>query len=136
MRFLSLLLIALCCSGCAVDRSAGYSGHQISEKNAPITVVVVSGEHDVAPKFISGDAPIYPARLLDRNVQTGSAHVRFTITKAGRVTAMRVVEATHPQFASGVAHAATSWRFNPAKKGAAPVEVVVETKVNFSMVGS
>lgn len=108
---------------------------EINEKDAPISVAVVSGEHDVAPKFVSGTAPIYPTKVSDQNIRSGMAHLAFTITKTGRATNARVIEASHPQFAAGVAHVMPSWRFSPAKKGGMPVEVVVETKVNFHVVG-
>lgn len=133
IRPVLLLLTAALLSGCvANDRSLSLSGEHLNEKDEPIPVTVIAGEHDTPPKFLRGQAPIYPTRLNDRGVLAGKASLSYTVTKEGRVTEIRVVETSHPQFAAGIAHVMPSWRFEPARRAGQPVAVTVQTTITFT----
>lgn len=128
-----ILLTGALLSGCvATDRSLSFSGEHLTQKDEPIPVQVIAGECDTPPKFLSGRAPIYPTPLHNQGIKTGRASVSFTVTKEGRVTDIRVIEASHPQFAAGMAHVMPSWRFEPAKRAGQPVEVTVQTSTTFT----
>ncbi len=59
--------------------------------------------------------PVHPAELLAQGV-AGTAKVSCSIDAQGTVTAVEVVEATHPQFGEALAAAARQWKFEPAVK--------------------
>ncbi|MES2697769.1 MAG: energy transducer TonB [Verrucomicrobiota bacterium] len=132
MRTLPFLLTMLVFAGCATDPTVALSGQQMSAKDSPNLFAVMSGQHDTAPRFLSGRGAIYPPQLAYKDILSGTAKLSYTITKEGRVADIRVVEASHPQFAAGVAHVMPSWRFEPARLAGVPVAVVAQTSVTFS----
>lgn len=59
--------------------------------------------------------PVYPHALLLAGT-TGGARVNFNVTSEGRVTNVRIDEATAPEFGEAVAAAIASWQFRPLRK--------------------
>ncbi len=62
---------------------------------------------------------------------SSSVVVDLRVDREGHVTESRVVEGEEP-FASAVTGAAASWRFQPARRGAVPVEARIRVRVGFS----
>ena len=99
--------------------------------NAPIPaqkmpVVGPPSEFDVAPKFISGAAPIYPITRL-RLRQSGFAVTRFTVDETGHTRDFHVMKTNYPYFASHAIIAIQKWRFQPATKKGRPVSYRIQT---------
>lgn len=129
-RPLLIVCSSLLVAGCATESASHLSGTPIAGR-AAIPVEVLAGEYDVAPIFLKGNAPVWPIQLAHRDILTGTARLSYVITREGRVRDPRVLEASHPQFAAGVAHAMPSWRFTPATKAGAPVEVTAVYAATF-----
>jgi periplasmic protein TonB len=87
----------------------------------------------VHPNYMSALQPPYPPGR-QRAEEEGSATVRVTIGISGRVSAVEVVRATHPDFADATrTQALRKWRFKPATKDGVAVESVREMTVRFIM---
>ena len=69
----------------------------------------------VAPRRISGSAPIYPVNSLMRG-GTGEALIEFTVTETGETADFVVLRATSDSFAAHSIAALKTWRFEPARK--------------------
>jgi TonB family protein len=69
----------------------------------------------VAPRRISGSAPIYPVNSLMRG-GTGEALIEFTVTETGETADFVVVRATSDSFAAHSIAALQTWRFEPARR--------------------
>jgi TonB family protein len=80
-------------------------------------------------------APVYPPRLLERNVE-GSTFVHYVVDTTGRVDTMtiQVVRATHPQFAASVREALALMKFRPAIQASRKVRQWVEQNFSFRIV--
>ncbi len=89
-------------------------------ENTPPPLVFISAKRD--PKYLSAFQPLYPTRLIQREIE-GSAKIRVLIDTAGRVRQASVVSATHPAFGkAAVKQARAKWRFLPAMRGDEKVE--------------
>ncbi len=87
----------------------------------------------VHPGYVSALQPPYPPGR-QRAEEEGSATVRVTIGGNGRVSAVEVVRATHPDFADATrTQALRKWRFKPATRDGVAVESVREMTVRFIM---
>jgi periplasmic protein TonB len=83
------------------------------------------------PRFAKDFQPVYPSRLLLREIE-GSATIRVLVGTDGRVRQASVVSATHPEFGqAAVKQALKAWRFKPATRGGTPVEDWVTLPVSF-----
>lgn len=91
-----------------------------------LPVVGPRSQFDVAPKFISGTAPIYPITRL-RLREPGFAVIRFTVDESGHTRDFQVMKTNYPFFASHAIAAVQKWRFRPATKKGRPVSCRVET---------
>ena len=67
-------------------------------------------------------APSFPFRELYRGIE-GSVVLEFTVTKHGAVTAIEVVESTHPAFAEAARDAVARWIYRPRIVAGSPVDV-------------
>ncbi len=79
-------------------------------------------------------APVYPKDLLEKNIE-GSATLRFVIDSTGLVdlSTIRVMDATHQEFAKAVRDAMPRMRFKPAMRGASAVRQLVEQPYKFEI---
>ncbi|MDA1080251.1 MAG: energy transducer TonB [Gemmatimonadetes bacterium] len=79
-------------------------------------------------------APAYPRELLERNIE-GSATFRFVIDSTGLVdlSTIRMMTATHQEFARAVREAMPRMRFKPAMRGADAVRQLVEQPYKFEI---
>ena len=89
-----------------------------------------SPKYDTPARFVSGDAPIYPATKLYNRVK-GSCVIRFTITEEGTTSDFVVVKSDDEYFAGHAVLAMKKWRFEPARKEGKPVAVTFEYTIDF-----
>lgn len=75
----------------------------------------------------SSAAPVYPRELMVAGIE-GYAAMRFVVDSSGLVdlATIRVLEATHPEFAHAVRRAMPEMRFTPARLGDRPVRQLAE----------
>jgi len=83
----------------------------------------------------SSAAPVYPAVLLARNIQ-GSAYVEYVVDTTGLVdtSTIRVVRATHPEFAQATREALAQMKFRPALHAGTRVRQWVQQNFAFTIV--
>jgi TonB family protein len=79
-----------------------------------------SSQYDVPPKFIVGDAPVYPPSRRKLK-ESGYALIEFTVDERGHTRDFRMVKTTYLYFANHGILAIQNWRFQPAKKNGQPV---------------
>jgi TonB family protein len=87
-------------------------------------------QYDVPPKFISGNAPIYPITYALHHMP-GVAVVDFVIDEHGATRDIQVVSATYVSFGSHAVIAIRNWRFEPARKNGKPVAAHVQREMYF-----
>lgn len=77
-------------------------------------------------------APVYPARALARKLE-GYVLVEFTVTTAGTVTDVAVIESTSPLFEQAAVDAALKFKYKPRIIAGQPVEVLgVRNRITFT----
>jgi TonB family protein len=110
--------------GCASN--ASIDGYRAGTGMAPQALsdahVQPNARGVIAPRRISGSAPIYPVNSLVRG-GTGEALIEFTITEAGETADFVVVNASSDSFAAHSIAALKTWRFEPARKEGQPVSI-------------
>jgi TonB family protein len=86
-------------------------------------------------RYPDSAAPVYPEALLRRHVE-GSVLVRYVVDAAGRPdsSSLRILYATHPEFADAVRRALPRMRFRPAYVANRPVAQLVEQPFTFRIV--
>ncbi len=90
-------------------------------------------EQEVMP--LNDVRPEYPKRAMDRRIE-GHIKLAFTITAAGRVENIRVVEASPPHvFDREARRAAARWRFAPRTKNGAAVSIEAVKTLHFRLQG-
>jgi TonB family protein len=87
--------------------------------------------YDVAPKPRGFAKPVFPYPLLLEG-KTGNAVVLFQISAEGKVTSLKVAEASQPEFGLALVAAAETYEFDPALKGGHPVATVARTEQAFT----
>jgi hypothetical protein len=77
-------------------------------------------------------APAYPLSLLKQNVQ-GSVFTQYVVDTSGFAdsTSLKIIRATHPDFALAVRAAIPYMRFAPARLGSRKVRQLVEQEFSF-----
>ncbi len=82
-------------------------------------------------------APIYPRHLMSNGIE-GYAAMRFVVDTLGRVEAgsVRVLDATHPEFAAAVRAAMPGMKFTPARMGNRPVRQLAEQLFRFQIIAA
>ena len=87
--------------------------------------------YNVPPRLRGVVPPVYPYALL-RESTKGKATVAFQVGPNGHVVALKVTEATHPEFGLALAAAVEKYEFDPALKDGRPTSTVVKTEQRFS----
>lgn len=83
------------------------------------------------PVALHTPSPPYPPALRARR-RSGSVQVRIHINRAGTPTAVEVLSATHPAFATATQqHILHHWRFSPARRGDTAVDSTAAQTVYF-----
>lgn len=84
----------------------------------------------VPPRPVSVPLADYPAELAATR-QDGQVVVSFTVDTEGKVTDLKVVEASHPAFAAAALESIARWRFTPGRRNGKPVPVKMRQPVRF-----
>lgn len=85
--------------------------------------------YDVAPALLAGVAPEYPAAAKEAGIQ-GEVVLHILVGMDGRVWEVRVHRGI-PGLNESAVDAVKRWRFQPARRGAAPVSVWSEVRIPF-----
>ena len=86
---------------------------------------------DQAPKATVQVPPEYP-KELGRKKLGGSVKIVFIVDKSGRVVNPIVQSSSHPAFANPALRAVRRWRFEPGKRGGAPVQFKMRVPIVFA----
>lgn len=86
--------------------------------------------YDTGPKQLSMVLPRYPYPQL-RDGRSGSAEVALLIDTHGRVTATRVVKASHPEFGCALQAAAQEFTYEPALRDGRPTAAMIGFQFEF-----
>ena len=78
--------------------------------------------------------PVYPEDAGKKDLQ-GNVLLIGRIDPQGHVTDLRVVAATHQDFAAPALEAVRSWQFDPALRDGKPIEVPLNAAARFRMTG-
>ena len=78
---------------------------------------------------------IYPLRLRQAGVRHGEAHLRVSITAAGKLSDVLVIASTHREFGEEALRTIKEWRFEPARIDGEPVGVVGDVVFEFTVNG-
>lgn len=105
---------------------------ELAEAAQTVGAFTIIDVDSIAERDPTSAAPVYPPVLLTRGIE-GSAVMRFVIDSTGRVdmSTVRVMDATHQEFARAVRDAMPRMKFRPAKRGAVPVRQLVEQPYMF-----
>ncbi len=114
--FLCMATSTICLGGPPRRQWAGYPMSSVGLPPGP------TRQYDVAPKFISGEAPAYPLSRL-RDSISGDATVEYTIDEHGLIRDAKVLKADYIYFGYHVIIAMRTWRFEPAQQNGRPVPV-------------
>lgn len=89
-------------------------------------------EVDQLPELTDELHPRYPEALRQWGL-SGEVRLEYVISTEGRVDArtIRVLQSTHPAFATAATEAVRSARFKPARRGARAVAVLVQQTIRF-----
>ena len=133
-----VLMFCVTVGGCASSLET-HAGHAISGRayNGAIErneydAYCKDGRCDQPPKFLGGNAPIYPSFLQQQGV-TGSVTLTFALASDGIPADIRVVTATRQEFADAAVFAVKSWRYRPAKLKGQPVEMTFSQTIPFTL---
>src|SRR5215207_2181911 len=98
----------------------------------PDTVFSVLEVDQMAERFESSAAPVYPRDLLAIGLE-GSVQATYIVDSTGRVdtTTVEVVRSDDPRFTESVRNALGQSRFRPAKRRGKPVRQLVSQKFSF-----
>jgi TonB family protein len=129
---------AILFTGCAAEKNSPYGSVAGTMAGGAIRPEVMqpirhlNGDFDTPPKFISGDAPVYPISRLQRRV-SGYAEISCVIDEKGRTRDFRVIRTDYPYFASHAILAVQKWRFQPAMKHGRPVPYTLRIPFNYKI---
>ena len=113
------------------DRTNPDGSTPFSFPKKPNASVAPELQYDTPP-IIKVVAPVvYPRELLRSNT-VGSATVAARLDTKGRIVAVQVLEATHPDFGEATKAMIDAWEFKPAMKGQVAIENVFKIKQWFS----
>lgn len=87
--------------------------------------------YDTAPRLRTMARPVYPYEALKAN-RTGHAVVTYLVNKSGRVAAVKVQEATSPEFGEALAAAVSDFRYDPALKDGRATNALLSFRQDFS----
>ena len=124
-------LLAAMLSGCLTN-PAPFEGSAMPEYQVTqfMKVLTPTSAYSTPPKFLHGDAPVYPPRSGDNRVW-GYAAIDFNIEPDGSTSDPRLFAAKGFDFAEEAAIAVHQWKFAPARKNGQPVRVRVRLPFTF-----
>ena len=79
--------------------------------------------------------PEYPRNMRERK-ETGGAILELQVSAKGKLTGVKVLRASHPEFAESAVRAVREWKFSPALQEGRPIEAKVALAVVFLLEGA
>ena len=136
MRVLTFVLIIVTV---AAAHAAGAKPRIATRPGSPLPAkemqaIGPSSDFEVAPKFVSGEAPIYPITRL-RLREPGFAVISFAVDETGHTRDFRVLKTNYPYFAGHAIAAIQKWRFQPATKHGRPVSCRLRIPITYRVRG-
>jgi len=131
-----LIPVVILTTGCAAEKNSPNKSPTATWEGGAIRPELVnpvhheSGDFDTPPKFISGDAPVYPISRLQRHA-SGYAQITCVIDETGRARDFKVIKTDYPYFASHAILAVQKWRFQPAMKHGHPVPYTIRIPFDY-----
>ena len=110
--------------------NGGEPAFQITEKGDQ-TKLPPELRFDTPPKIRGVLVPVYPYELR-RDGERGKARVAIVIDRRGRVGAVKILEASRPEFGRAIVAAVEGFKFDPAIKDGQPVPHLINFKQTFS----
>ena len=88
---------------------------------------------DITPiHILYRKAPVYPAEAK-KNPVNGSVVLQATITEDGMPEDVHVVKSLRMDYDQSAMDAVRQWRFSPAKKDGAPIEVQTHISIHYEI---
>ncbi|WP_373497926.1 energy transducer TonB, partial [Desulfococcus sp.] len=88
---------------------------------------------DTVPSVVGQPRPAYPYRARRRNIE-GWVKIRFLVDRNGRVHDLTILSSSPKDvFDAAVREAVPRWRFRAGIKSGRPVDVWVETTIQFKL---
>jgi TonB family protein len=87
---------------------------------------------EILPERLAFETPKYPGNL-QKLYAYGKVELLFTVTKAGTVRDVQVLESQHPALESSSVAAFLKAKFKPAQKAGKPVESCVSQTIHFEL---
>jgi TonB family protein len=88
--------------------------------------------YDIQPKPKALVSPVYPYALL-KEKKSGNVKVSFLVTPNGKVSAIKVLEASSPEFGLALTAALETYDFIPAMKDGKPTASILKMEREFSL---
>jgi protein TonB len=96
---------------------------RVASEKAQVAVPVTTPAFDSRQyQPLSKEAPVYPERALDKNIE-GDCSVEYTVNTQGRVENPKVLDGCHPLFIRPSLAAANTFRYQPRVVDGKPVAV-------------
>jgi TonB family protein len=105
---------------------AGRPGPGAARAGEPVPI----GPDVTPPRRVSGDSPVLP-EAAKRLKLAGSVLVEFVVDEQGRVASPRIIDSAGQLLDEACLEAVKRWRYEPAKRGGAPVKFVQKAKFTF-----
>ncbi|MBV9761718.1 MAG: TonB family protein [Acidobacteriaceae bacterium] len=115
---------------------APEGGESVADKVVNTTeqkqkVIRVGGEVEES-NLTTKVQPVYPAAAKAARVQ-GSVHIEATISKDGVPIELRVLSSPSDDLSQSAVEAVRQWRYRPTLLNGAPIEVVTEVLINYTL---
>ncbi len=95
----------------------------------PVPIRVTSGPQEA--KLIDRVTPVYPPRAISMRI-SGPVRLTAIITTDGRIRELQVISG-HPWLVPAAVDAVRQWTYRPTMLNGAPVEVITDITVTFSL---
>jgi iron complex outermembrane receptor protein len=124
------LMLAVASRASAQDIDGGVGTPGIGDAGAPPTDGAPSTEPPAPPRLVESPDPIYPSSHLAIAIEP-VVQLHVTIEIDGTVSEAHVEHPGDPEFDGAAIDAVRSWRFEPARRGGAPVRSRIRVAVRF-----
>ncbi len=114
-----------------VDTPEGGGREAYKTTKTDLSALPPELRYDIAPRPRLMPVPVYPHALYESRAR-GSARLMIALDDRGRVTATRVLSASHPEFGAALVAAAEMSEFEPARREGNPTATVIGREEKFT----
>ncbi len=125
---LILLLFALACVAAKPQRTPNVPPAAMTQFGPVYDV----GQMTRLPIARFQTNPVYPKDLREAGIE-GEAVVEMVVGTSGDVAGLRIVRATHKEFAAAAALAVVKWKFRPGEIDGIPVNTRMQVPIVFKL---